>query len=98
MHAQNRTRNSTIEILERIENGEELCLDELKGIVGRSVLLDIPEFNYVYDAPAEYMHLTCLGVIKRLILLTFDVGETKTRNTKRKLSSADSFNILMLKT
>ena len=93
-----RTRNSILNIVERIENNEKLSLDEEKGVVGRSLLLDLPDFNYVYDAPAEYLHSGCLGVVKKLTELTFDVGENRTRVTKRKLSSTKTFNELMLKT
>ena len=38
------------------------------------------------------MHLTCLGVVKRLISLTFNVGESRKRVTKRKLSEVSDFN------
>ena len=96
--AQHRSRNSVLEILEKIENNGQLSIDEAKGIVFRSPLLDLPNFNYIYDVPAEYLHSGCLGVIKRLVELTFQVGEKRTRITKRKLSSPKSFNILMLMT
>ena len=96
MNSQHRSRNSILEIVQKIENNEELDHDESKGIQGRSLLLDLPYFNYVYDVPAEYLHSGCLGVIKRLVELTFDVGENRPRVTKRKLSSTESFNILML--
>lgn len=73
MHALNRTRASILTIVEKIENEERLSLDESMGIIGRSVLLDVPQFNFVYDVPAEYMHCGCLGVIKRLVELCFAV-------------------------
>lgn len=38
------------------------------------------------------MHLVCLGVGKRIIELTFDVGETRSKTSKRKLSEASKFN------
>ena len=41
------------------------------------------------------MHLGCLGVVKRLIELTFNIGESRKRVTKRKLSDANLFNSLM---
>ena len=73
MYSQHRSRNSILEIVEKIENNERLSIDESKGIVGRSLLLDIPDFNFTYDVPAEYLHSGCLGVIKKLVELTFNV-------------------------
>lgn len=96
MYSQHRSRNSILEIVEKIENNERLSIDESKGIVGRSLLLDIPDFNFTYDVPAEYLHSGCLGVIKKLVELTFNVvSKKKKRNTKRKLSSPAKFNRLM---
>lgn len=96
MGAMHRSRSSVLEIVEKIERNGPLSIDEAKGIVGRSCLLDLPDFNYVYDTPAEYLHSGCLGVIKRLVELTFQVGENRKRITKRKLSSPKAFNVLML--
>ena len=98
MNSENRTRQKILSILERIENNEQLSIDEAKGVISRSPLLDLPEFNFIYDAPAEYLHLTCLGIVKRMVELTFDVGLNRTRKTKRKLSSSAQFNKLKLKT
>ena len=98
LHCEHRTRQNILEIIEKIENEEILSLDEAKGILGRSVLFDIPSFNFIYDAPAEYLHLTCLGVIKRLVELTFKVSKNRPRITKRKLSPPTKFNKLMLQT
>lgn len=92
---EHRSRAKILEIVSKIENGETLSIDEAKGIVGRSLLLDIPDFNYVYDVPGEYLHCGCLGVIKKLVELTFNVGTKRTRVTKRKLSSTHAFNALM---
>ena len=98
MDSEHRSRQSVLDIVEKIERGEPLNTDERKGILGRSILLDIPHFNFIYDVPAEYLHSGCLGVIKRLIELTFSVGLNRPRNTTRKLSSPDLFNKLMLST
>ena len=95
MNSEHRSRRSIEEIVERIENGEQLSKDEAKGVVGQSLLFDLPDFNFIYDVPAEYLHSGCLGVTKRLVQLTFKVGETRQRVTKRKLSSIDQFNRLM---
>ena len=82
-------------IVNKIENKDILSIDEAKGIMGRSLLLDIPYFDYVLDAPVEYLHGVCLGVVKRMLILTFNVGEVRHRNTTRKLSDVTKFNILM---
>lgn len=86
-----------LSIVERIESGEKMTLNEMKGMVSRSRLLNIKGFDYILDAPAEYMHSTCLGLIKRLVELTFKVGESRPRITKRKLTPASSFNKLISK-
>lgn len=99
MNAEHRSRQSIEAIVEKIENEEILTIDESKGIMGRSVLFDIPDFNFTYDSPAEYLHSVCLGLIKRMVELTFSVGSTKRpRNTTRKLSSTVKFNKLLSKT
>ena len=74
--------------------------DETKGVLGRSALMNIENerFDMVADSPVEYMHVVCIGVVKRLVELTFNVGEKRTRVTKRKLSSAASFNVFLLET
>ena len=90
-----RTKEKVLDISDKIDSHEILSLDEAKGITGRSLFLDIPYFNIVNDAPAEYLHLVCLGTVKRLIELTFNVGENRQRNTTRKLSSTAQFNKLI---
>ena len=96
MYGTLRTVEKIIEISNRIDEGESLSHDEAKGIVGRCLFLDIPYFCVIEDIPVEYLHCCCLGVVKRLICLTFNVGESRQRNTTRKLSSTDLFNKLML--
>ena len=95
MNSEHRSRRSILEIVTKTENQEVLSVDEAKGITGRSLLLDIPDFNFVYDTPGEYLHCACLGVIKRMVELTFSVGNNRPRITKRKLSSPITFNIIM---
>lgn len=94
-HAEPRTIAKISEILDKIEQDEKLSKDERKGIVNRSVLFDVPNFDYIRDSPAEYMHSVCLGLVKRLVELTFNVGENRPRKTTRKLSDAAMFNKLM---
>ena len=90
-----RTKEKVLNIVERIEAGEELSPDERKGVKGRSILLNLDYFDYVNCVPTEYMHLVPLGVVKRLLEVTFSVGENRTRNIKKPLLSPDLFNELM---
>ena len=94
-NGQPRTKEEILNIVERIEQGIELTFDEKKGIKGRSLLLDIEHFMYIEGLPTEYMHLVCLGVVRRMLELTFSVGESRSRITKRPLTSPEKFNELM---
>ena len=89
---------SLIEENQRSEDTDPLTRDEVKGVIGESPLLKLEYFDFVNGVPTEYMHLGCLGVVKRLTELTFNVGINRTRITKRKLSSTTLFNKLMAET
>ena len=65
-----RTKEKILEIVQKIESGVKLSPDEAKGIVGRSPLLTLENFPFVVAIPAEYLHSSCLGVVKRLVMLT----------------------------
>ena len=97
MHGEPRTHEKVEAIANRIENGERLQPEESKGILGRSPLMDLHNFDIVMDNPTEYLHSVCLGVGKRMICLTFSVGENRYRVTKRQLSNPSTFNALMRK-
>ena len=92
-----RTKQKILDIIDKIENDENLSKDDRKGIVGRSPLLELEYFHFVLDIPTEYMHSTCLGVVKRVVELTFNVnpGNPRKRITTRKLSDPVCFNILI---
>ena len=79
----------------KIARNEELDKHEKKGFKGVSHFLSIPNFNFINSISAEYMHSVCLGVGRRLIELTFDVGELRTKTSKRRLSEAKQLNALM---
>lgn len=96
-NAEHRTAAKVEEIVIRIEN-EDISAEERRGIVGRSPLMSLPGFNIVFDVPVEYMHAICIGVGKKLIELTFDVGDNRKRITQRKLSSTAQFNTIMKNT
>ena len=90
-----RTRDLIRYVVAKIERNEDLDKHEKKGFKGSSHLLHIENFHFINDIPAEYMHSNCLGVVKRMIELTFDVGETRTKVSKRKLSDVSLFNALI---
>ena len=90
-----RTIENIREITRKIEENHLLPKDECKGFVGTSHLLYQPNFHFIKDMPSEYMHLLCLGVVKRLVELTFNVGESRKRITTRKLSDVSLYNKLI---
>ena len=92
-----RTKSKVLEIVNKIENGEIQTSDRdhVKGVVGRSPLLSLENFDFVLDVPTEYLHCMCLGVIKRLVELTFSVGINRPRVTNRKLTPPSDFNALI---
>ncbi|KYN17972.1 hypothetical protein ALC57_09733, partial [Trachymyrmex cornetzi] len=45
--------------------------------LGRSILLNIPHFDIVSHIPLDYMHMICIGVVKKLIKLW--ISPLKTR-------------------
>jgi len=52
--------------------------DQEEHHLGRSVLLDIQNFNIISQIPLDYMHMICIGVMKKLINLWIS-GPLKTR-------------------
>ena len=93
-----RTIDGIREVANAIEENPDLVKTDpeyCKGIKGKSLFLDQPYFNMISDAPCEYMHLVCLGVVRRMLVLTFKVGETRERITKRKLTPPKLFNDLI---
>lgn len=96
MNGELRTIQKIIDITDKIrESDVPLTIDECKGFTGTSHLLHQPNFNFISGLPAEYMHSTCIGTVKRLVELTFNVGENRERITKRKLSEASVYNKLI---
>ena len=87
-----RTIVKIMTIVDEIESGREMTRDECKGFYGCSHLLHQPNFNLIQNLPAEYMHSGCLGAVKRMLELTFNIGENRERTTNRKLSEVSEFN------
>lgn len=52
--------------------------DQEEHHLGRSVLLDIQNFDIISQIPLDYMHMICIGVMKKLINLWIS-GPLKTR-------------------
>lgn len=97
MNKEPRTKESVLAIIEQMKENGDMTRDEKKGIVGESCFLDLDYFDFVIDIPAEYLHSMCLGVSKRLVELTFNVGVTRPRNTQRKLTPISELNELIIK-
>ena len=96
MNGRHRTKTGLRRILNSIQESEEqLDSKYLKGIKGKSVLFDQENFDFILDMPAEYMHLICLGIVKKMIELTYKVGKKRKRITKRKRSPPKLFNDLI---
>lgn len=77
---------------EILNNDPDFC----KGIKGRSLFLNYPFFHMLKDITCEYMHLVCLSVVKRMVELTFKVGENRERVSKRKLTDPKMFNEMIV--
>ena len=93
MNGELRSEEKIRHIVNLIESSEEkLPPHESKGITGRSLLLGLNDFDLVENVSAEYLHLVCLGTVRRITELTFKVGENRQRVTKRKLCDPKEFN------
>ena len=97
MNGRPRTITGIRRIVNSIENSDENVNETyVKGIKGRSVLLDQPNFDIVQDTPTEYMHCVCLGTVKRMVELTYNVGKNRPRIIKRKRTEPKLFNDLII--
>lgn len=99
MNGRPRTVTGIRRIVTTIEDHEEgdppLTEKFLKGIKGRSVFLDQPNFDIVLDMPCEYMHIVCLGLVKRMLEMTYKLGKKRPRTTTRPRSDPKLFNVLI---
>ena len=91
-----RTISNIRDITDRLEN-EELSKAEKQGFYGHSHFLDLDNFDFIDNIPAEYMHSICHGVVKRLLELTFKTGSSRERQIKRPLSDPRDYNTAMSK-
>ena len=91
-----RTIENINAIVDEIESNENpLPREVAKGFKGRSILLNKEQFHFVDNINTEYMHSVCLGVVRRLVEVTFKVGQNRIRVTDRKLSDPEHFNRLI---
>ena len=95
MNGEIRTKENILRIVQLLQDKQVLSKDLARGICGRSPLLDLDYFHFVLDIPCEYLHSMCLGNTKRMLELTFDIGENRPRATNRKLSPSSLFNELI---
>ena len=96
MNGRPRTITGIRRIVNSIEEEDsEVTKDYLKGIKGRSVLLDQKKFDIIHDLPTEYMHLVCLGTVKKMLVFTYKLGPDKNRTTNRKRCDPKEFNDLI---
>ena len=84
-------------ILETVAARDQLTDSEKEGILGYSPLMDYPNFDFIEGVPVDYMHMLCIGVVKRLLQLTFRCGETRKRVTRRRLSNPTVYNAIVMK-
>ena len=79
----------TDEIIRHLMSNPDLTEEERKGFKGRSIILDMPNFNLVKNIPLDYMHLMCLRCTKRMFGLTYKINHSSLPN-KRSLVKPES--------
>lgn len=64
-----------------------------------SILTEVPEIDLVYDFSLDYMHLVCLEVVKKLVLLWSGGirGSPLSVHLQNKIVQEISHNLLLLK-
>jgi hypothetical protein len=70
--------------------------DELFGLVGRSPLLQVPGFDPVTGVVADAMHLIYLGVAKRLLHLTFNIGTARDRGLAERRLDINPLSFMLI--
>ena len=97
MNGRPRTITGIRRIVNRIEEDSEEILSQnyLKGIKGRSAFLDQQNFDFILDMPCEYMHIVCIGVVKRQLELIYKIGKDRPRVTTRPRLDPKVFNDLI---
>lgn len=97
MNGRPRTITGIRRIVQSIEDeDQDFPQSYYKGIKGRSVLLNQPNFDFIHDITTEYMHLVCLGIVKPLIEYTYKIGKNRPRITNRKKCDPSLFNDIII--
>lgn len=66
-----RTHEETLEMAEKVE---EEGLAEFSGVLGKSLLFDVPDFDIIKDVLPESMHLLDSGFVKNTCGRTLNNG------------------------
>jgi hypothetical protein len=72
--------------------------DELLGVIGRSPLLELADFDVVGGVGADPMHLVYLGVVKRTLALTFKIRTFPVRRGSGQRLDVEPLSFLLLQT
>ncbi len=76
------------------EDKEEIC----RGIKKTSPLARLEYLDLIRDIPCEPMHLIHLGIVRRILNLSFASGSSKAKDVKFKRSNDDGVNAALLRT
>ncbi len=76
------------------EDKEELC----RGIKKQSPLSRLPYLDLIKDIPTEPMHLINLGLVRRIMNLSFSSGSAKAKQVSFRRSSDLKFNTIIQRT
>lgn len=77
-----RNHLDTLEWAQEVENGS---VAEKNGILGKSILFQVPGFDVIQDLLPEAMHLLDAGFMKNTCGRTFNQGKSpQTRSTYRR--------------
>ena len=76
--AKERTHDGVLKIL-RDHGHADQNDDVRKGIKGRSVLLDYPDFDIIVDVPCDPMHTVYKGLVDMMLQLPFKMGSQAAR-------------------
>ncbi len=89
-----RTDGELRRVAEALEAGGEMEEDAC-GVKGYSPLKDVPGLDLVRDVPTEAMHLIALGVVRRMLKCTYNVGQKMA--VAHKPADVEQLNCLLAK-
>jgi hypothetical protein len=72
LDVQNRSIEMHMEHINQLQNlPETQRQNSVMGVKGRTILLDLPNFNPMLQCPVDFMHCVLLGVVKHMLNLHF---------------------------